>query len=612
MNAQNEDARNTTPVEAKPGASLESSGRRRVHPSYIWLGGARALGVIVIALLAGTASSIGSLMELASLGRLAPDAGTGMIFAAVAAVAVLILIIALVIGIHAWAWRHLWYELGPEEISVYSGIFSKKRMHVPYDRVQTVDQKASLLQRAFGVCNVTIDTAGGASNKAVLIPYLRKSDADALRHEIYARKMVMTNAPSPASPQPAPPAGSPVVCAPAPSPAAQTGNVLDRGDEVWQQFGGLFAGNAFDLGAPSFEYRLTNKELVFTGLSNNGGFGVVLLTMLAAVGSVVGFAFDVLPNESNMLIESATSLFDLQMLLLICGIVLVVAAVIGWGFSILGTCVQYGGFHARRRGTRIEVERGLLKHQTESLDIGRVQSVIIKQSFIRRLIGYCELSIGKISAAESGDSSGDQTQVSSGLIVHPFVKIDRVQEILDGLVPEFSDVPSPTTRVAPVALRRGLIRRCLWQGAGFWTAACTGIFQTAMHVASGFEPEIIEAVPVIDLICAVIYGFAAVFLVFDIVGTVLWFRESAFSANKRFTRIKNGGLSSIDVAVPRQKIQFGNTKSNPFQRMARTSTIQMRTAAGVGTTTQLIDVPVDAANTWLNWLVPDNAKKSPV
>ncbi len=596
--------------------SASAPERKHVHASYIWLGTLRSVGAVLVVLVVGGISSISSLIRAASyeyqlFGSQA--FGYGSVFMTIIlALVVVLVVVALVVGIHAWAWRHLWYELGPEEVSVYSGIISKKRVHVPYDRIQTVDQKASLLQRAFGVCNVTIDTAGGASNKAVLIPYLRKGDADALRHELYARKMGMSAATTSAraTVDAAPPTGAPIVAAPAPAGATtRQGNVLDLGEEAWQQFGGVFAGDTFDMGAPSFEYRLTNKELVFTGLSNNGGFILTLIAILAGVSSIVSFAFDLFPNESNAIMTDAASRFDPFFLVLIGGIVLIACTIVGWCISVLGTCVQYGGFHARRRGTRVEVERGLLKHQTESLDLARVQSVIIKQSFIRRLIGYCELSLGKVDAAESENSNENTGITPQGLIVHPFLKVDRVHEVLAGLVPEFADIPDATTRVAPVALRRGLIRRCLWQGNGFWVAVSVAALQIVAHLIAAFDPEVVGAIPSIDLICAIMYGFAAVFFVLDIIGSVFWYRESAFATNKRFARIKNGGLSSMDVSVPRQKIQFGNTKTNPFQRMAKTATIQMRTAAGVsGTTTQLIDVSQDNAASWLEWITPKTSR----
>ncbi|MFR4804118.1 MAG: PH domain-containing protein [Eggerthellaceae bacterium] len=58
-----------------------------------------------------------------------------------------------------------------------------------------------------------------------------------------------------------------------------------------------------------------------------------------------------------------------------------------WAFSVVGTIVQYGGFKVRRRESRIEVEHGLLQRTFHGVDIDRVQTVIVKQSFVRRLIG---------------------------------------------------------------------------------------------------------------------------------------------------------------------------------------------------------------------------------
>lgn len=596
-------------MEPQKAPATFPEGKRRVHSSYIWLGSLRTTGALLVVLFAMGFSALANLAEeVMAFGRTATSA-----LAIPIAIAIFILILLVVVGVvvavHAWSYRHLWYELGPEEISVYSGIFSKKRVHVPYGRVQTVDQKASLLQRIFGVCNITIDTAGGASNKAVLIPYLRKCDADALRHEIYLRKMA-EQAPPQASEaaQSAPPAGEPVVPSAAPAYAqadTQQGNILDLGDEAWQQVGGVFAGEAFDMGAPSFEYRLSNKELALTGLSNSSGFGIALIAMLGTLTTFIGFIFSTFPQESDALISQAAFIFDPSLVVLICAAVLIIGALVGWGLSVLGTCIQYGGFHARRRGTRVEVERGLLKHQTESLDMSRVQSVIIKQSFIRRMIGYCELSLGKVSASDGSDNSSDQSQTSAGLIVHPFLKIEHVQDVLDGLVPEFADMPSTHVHVAPVALRRGMIRRCLWQGAGFWTAVFAAALQICMHSIALSERDVGSALPYIDVIAAVIYGFAILFLILDIIGTFLWFRDSAFATNRRFARIKNAGLSSVDITVPRQKIQFGSTKTNPFQRMAHTATIRMRTAAGIGgTTTQLIDLSESDADAWLSWIEP--------
>ncbi len=613
-----------------------TTARHHVHNSYIWLGSIRATGALAIVILITSLASITDLLELVTLASPFRDKALTALLAIAAIVVVLVLIGAVMAGLCAWSWRHLWYEVGLKEVSVYSGIISKKRVHVPYDRIQTVDQKATLLQRIFGVCNVSIDTAGGASNKAVLIPYLRKYDAEALRHEIYVRKMgvegaapassaaagavVTTAQPAPpqaetrftgVAPAPAPPTGTPVS---APPPTQPAGNILDAGEEIWSQLGGVFAGGSFVAAEPSFECRLSNKELVFTGLSSASGFVAAVLVLVCLIAEILGLATGFIPNELDSFSTDASASFDAAAtfafnhpLVIAASIVaIIVVVILIWAFTVLATCVQYGGFHARRRGTRIEVERGLLQHQTESLDIKRVQSVVIRQTFIRRLIGYCELSLGKVAAGQSSDDTNAKQAIAlSVLVVHPFVKTSRVPEILDGLVPEFSDIPEATTRLAPVAARRGLIRRCIWQGSGFWTGVCVGIVQALLHLAESFDPSLASALPALDAIFVALYVLAVILFAIDVISTVFWYRESACATNRHFARVKNGGLSSVDISIPRQKIQFMSTKTNPFQRLAGTATIRMRTAAGVGgTTTQLIDVSAQNAEAWLAWAEP--------
>lgn len=289
------------------------------------------------------------------------------------------------------------------------------------------------------------------------------------------------------------------------------------------------------------------------------------------------------------------------------------AALVLWLVSALGTCISYGGFKARRRGSRIEVERGLLQHVFQGVDVERVQSVTIEQTLIRRLMGYCRIVVGKIDAASDGDEAA-QSPVSQGVVVHPFVKMSRVPEILAGLVPEYADVPRQALPVAPVALRRALLRRCLWMGAGFYLALGTAACQVGMALAGtsalasafGILPSDVAALRLAaDVVFAIMYALALIIIVIDAVGAVLWSRESSFAYNERFMQVTNGGLTRTSVSFPRKKIQFGDVRTNPLQRAAGTATVEARIAAGVGgTTLSLIDAREDDAGRWLAWLKP--------
>ena len=573
--------------------------RHHVHHSYIWLGSlSTAFMLLVVMFFSSFSAVVGALSE--------GDTLTGSDFPALMAViGIVVLAFVVIVGLTAAyqvaAYKHLYYELGSEEFNLYRGIFNKKRVHVPYQRIQSVDQHASLLQRIFGVCTVSIDTAGGSANKAVTVPYVQKTQAEELRRELFARKQYQTAVQSAAAP-----AGAPVAAADAQAPAASDGNVLDAPAEIWQDVRGVFGGAAVDTGRVTYEYGLSNKELVFTGLSNNTAFLVVVLGIFGAVAQFAGEVAPILFGALEPAVGNVTAM-GLRLFggnLIAAGVAaFLIAAVVLWLLSAVGTCISYGGFRACRRDNRIEVEHGLLQHRFQGVDVDRVQSVVVKQSFVRRLLGYCELSLGKIDAAAEGQEqqSGLNQQ---GMIIHPFVKLSRVPEILAGIVPEFADVPTDNAPVAKVALRRAIIRRCVLQGTGFWLAVATAIAQLAVNAIAdpAGDAVMLSFANMGALVC---YALCLVLLVLDAVGAVLWYRGSGFAYNRRFMQVSNGGFSRETISFPRRKIQFGYTKTNPFQRNARTATINVRTAAGIGgTTIRLIDAREEDAAAWLEWVEP--------
>ncbi len=659
--------------------------RYRVHHSYIWLGGAK-VGIIV--LMAVVVSNLSALPELLPLLMGASGAGsraavggmTVLLLMGLFALIGVVLLFGLSFGGRAWGWKHLWYELGPSEFSLYSGIFNKKRVHVPYSRVQSIDQRASLIQRLMGVCMVSIDTAGGASNKAIVVPYVTRGQAEQLRAQLFARKqLALIEARSDVNPTVlaaaraaifqadqgvaaaqagagmpgvapgavptaggAPYAGGVAGATPTAMPGAvpgaimpqaastpgavpgvvlgaaaaamptanlDAGNLLDLPDDLMQEVGDLFGGAVYQTGTVTYEYGLTNKELILTGLSNGTALVVLLFTLIAALAQGSSVLLEWIPGLDTAVASAATSVVSGPSWFSVLGIMAVGLIGIGlvlWLLSALGTCVSYGGFRARRRDDRIEVERGLLSRQFQGVSVDRVQSVVIKQSFIRRVMGYCELTLGKIDAASDSNDTDSAKLAQGGLVIHPFVKVNRVPAILEGLIPEFADLPQDSVAVAPVALRRAIIRRCLWQGGGFWLAICVALFQLlCLAFAASGDRELQELAAMALPFCFMGYGLALVLLIIDLIGAILWARESSFGCNRRFMQVRNGGLSRESTAFPRNKIQFGYLRTNPLQALAHTTTLTAVTAAGVGSTSvRLIDVPVQAGEDWLAWLEP--------
>ena len=577
-----------------------------VHHSYIWLGSLRtAFMLLAIVFFSSFSAIIGAISEGEAITR----GDIPMLFIVIGSViAGIVVLVALVAVYQVISYKHLYYELGPEEFNLYSGILNKKRVHVPYQRIQSVDQHATLIQRIFGVCSVSIDTAGGAANKAVIVPYVQKTQAEELRRELFARKQYAVAVRNGAAPDAA--VAAMASAAGVPAQALHEGaNVLDAPAEIWQDVRGVFGGAAVDTGRVTYEYGMSNKELVFTGLSNNTAFIVVVLGIFGAVAQFAGEIAPLLFGAFEPMVGNVTT-FGARLFggnIVAAGIAaFVVAAVVLWLLSAVGTCISYGGFRACRRSNRIEVEHGLLQHRFQGVDVDRVQSVVVKQGFVRRLLGYCELSLGKIDAAEEGQEQQNGLN-QQGLVIHPFVKLSRVPEILAGIIPEFSDVPAENTPVARVALRRALIRRCILQGSGFWLAVVVIVAQISINalMGSSSSSEDVFVVWLANMGAIIGYALCLVLFALDAVGAVLWYRGSGFAYNRRFMQVSNGGFSRETISFPRKKIQFGYTKTNPFQRRAGTATINVRTAAGIGgTTIRLIDAREEDAAAWLEWIKP--------
>lgn len=580
---------NPTPSGVSVCESEQTGVRHSLHHCYIWLGALRAAPIIFIC----GFSSLPGLTKLAeALGFISVNA----FFAAVLLLlAFTVLICAVVMGARAWTYRYTWYEFDETEFSFYSGILNKRRTHVPYSKIQSVNERTSLLQRLAGVRTVNIDTAGGASNKALVISYVERSAAEYLRRELFRRKHIEGEGER--------------VAAVAPSSLAGQGNVLDAAAAVMDDIRGVFAKDAVNTGVVTCEYRLGNKELLFSALCGRASFGLALATVMAALVVMATLAIlAVLVDSTTFFAATGVPKSDLMLACGLTGFLLLLCLAMTWVTYLVGVCLSYGGFQARRRGGRIEVERGLITHVFNGIDVDRIQSVHIHQTFFQRLMRCCSVSYGRIGVASGEESSSSSSQSETDkLVVHPFLPIAEAWNVVQGLTPEYAHAPVASTPMPKVALRRAITRRAMLKGVGFWLAVvllllCAAVFAADATAARGHAQlgGLVAAMLIPGLLlCAAI---AAI----EVVGAFLWHRRSAFGFDGSGTIVVNGGYSTDTVIVPRKKMQYACLRTNPLQRHAGVATVLVCTAAGVrGRDERLIDVPIAEASAWLDWAQPE-------
>lgn len=78
----------------------------------------------------------------------------------------LILLSILIIVISKWwaglLWKNYSFELMDDKIVVRSGVIGRRKVMIPYERIQNVNVQKGVLERIFGVSSIQIETAGSA------------------------------------------------------------------------------------------------------------------------------------------------------------------------------------------------------------------------------------------------------------------------------------------------------------------------------------------------------------------------------------------------------------------------------------------------------------------
>lgn len=326
---------------------------RRLHPGTIALRFLKEAPPAVLAL-------------PASLG-FASRAGLDKVLLIAAGLAALLLVVK-------WlAWRRFRYGAGDSEIVIESGILSRNRRTIPFDRVHDVDVERTFLARLFGLARVRIETGAGGKDEG-LLDSVTLAEAQRLREVVRAFH-----------------AGSPAAAAGVEAEAEPEGRLL------------------YALGVP----RLLLFGLFSFSLVYIAGFFALLQTFDGLLpfdiydpARWVGLIGDYLPQRFT---AAAIAM------------VLVLAIVLGVVAGMAQTAARDFGFRLVAEGGRFRREHGLFTRREAVIPRRRVQLAAVETGPVRRLFGFSGLWFQTLGSG--GERSGRQAAA-------PFADREEIAGIL--------------------------------------------------------------------------------------------------------------------------------------------------------------------------------------
>lgn len=283
-----------------------------------------------------------------------------------------LLILFIAYGVLYWL-RYVFYLHG-QELRLEYGVFVRKQRYIPFERIQSVQISAGVLQRLLGLVKIQVETAGAGNEAEFVLSALPRQKAEELREILQAGR-----------------------------------NIPDQ------------AGQA----PTAVEYRLSPGRLLLLASTSNG-IGVVLSALLAAASQLDDFF-----SELDIWVkigQYAENLVAGKISMIILGVIILF--LMAWLISLAGSLIRFAGFRLTREGDNIKISRGLLEKQQLTLPVKRIQAIRVVEGILRQPFGMVSVQVESISNSTGAKDEGN--------VLFPLLQRSRLPHYLQQMLPEFA------------------------------------------------------------------------------------------------------------------------------------------------------------------------------
>lgn len=366
-----------------------------------------------------------------------------------------IIIISMVMGVALLSmiyailsYLRFYFFIQDNEVCVRSGVFRRKVLNVPFDRIQSVDFRQNLIHQALNVVSIRVDTAGSKGTELELdaIDHRR---AEELREMVMAYKRAVSQHQS------------------------------SKHDSV------IYV--ADDFITPELILSLTPKDLIKIGMSENH---------LRTAGIIFAFFLSIADDINQVLgwdiygkLEDTTSAVSLV------GIFATIVAIpvfIGISFMItlVRTVLRYYGLKFWRVGQNLKVVSGLFTRNEKTIQKSKIQLIRWMTSPLKQIFSIYQLNIYQATNMEH--------QKDKSLVI-PGCYQEQVDLTLDMTVPDFRNALFTTHRMdISIVIRMvfffGFVPALFfgimaWRNEGFMQWFLTLIFPLAILMGYAYQKK---------------------------------------------------------------------------------------------------------------------------
>ena len=308
----------------------------------------------------------------------------------------LLVLISLPLGYGALSFLLYRFRLSDSSVEVRSGVFSKKHLNLPFERIQNVKFEQPIYYRLFGYSCIELDTAGSSGKEAKIVA-LPTSDAVLLKEQIlsYAHHDSSEHNDKPVDAD------------------SSTDKKQDSDEEV--------------LNTRSI------SDLVIHGLTSNRVW--IILAALAPFYDNITTELASWMNTLGVDVETLFNPATRSMWQLIAFFIAVTLAIVVFMtlLSVLGAIFMFYGFTLSKSRERYIQRSGLITKREISMKVSRIQIAVRKQDWLDSILGRMNLVFEQKSITPQ---QGDAVMSMQQKLTIPSVKLDECHQLIDDAMPD--------------------------------------------------------------------------------------------------------------------------------------------------------------------------------
>lgn len=401
-------------------------------------------------------------------------------------------------------WRHTYVSVQEDALNYESGKFIRKRVTIPFEKINTIDMGRNVFEKLVGTCRLKIDTGAYSNRQDKTQPEMNLvfdlSEAYNIRRYILNRSELYDNA---------------AIMAPDSRRA---------------------------LGEPDWAIRAGAGDFILYGLTSSSVWKLFCLPVLGVCvlaeisTAVLGRAAEAAMPFLTRLLDEVNRLGAWKALAGMLAAYLALSLVSNL-FTVLWAAVRFFDFRVSRQGRNVIVRYGLFTEKNYTLQVRNIHALIVKQNLFQQMIGRCSV---EAVCMGFGD---EQTETA---LLFPIIRKKELNKILGVVLPEYV-TEMHTRKRRSAGLLFHVVNPTLMSAA-----VCWGIDVIGTRLTDSMLP--------VKLVCAIM-----VVLVF--VRGLLSYFTTTLDWNDRVVSVQSGGLRRILYRIRTDAVQEVQVKTNPVKDM---------------------------------------------